>query len=170
MCTCDSGPLIYLSRIGQIELLRKLFNSIAIPTSVYREIVEEAKTLKKPGISVIENAVKEGWIKVVQLPAPEIELIKKLAENESIPLEDAEVLYLAKKRATKLVTNDKWLVKIARSLGIETIWTTTLILLAVKKKILNKNKGRDTLRKLILAGLHVRADVYDGILSTLEEL
>jgi hypothetical protein len=38
-------------------------------------------------------------------------------------------------------------VEIAKSLDIETIWTTTLILLAVKKKILNKNKGRETLKK-----------------------
>lgn len=167
---CDSGPLIYLSRIGQIRLLKKLFGSVSIPASIYRETVEEAKILKKPGVSAIENAVKEGWIEVVQLPASETESIKGLAESESIQIEDAEVLYLAKKQSTKLVTNDKWLVKIARSLGIETVWTTTLILLAVQKKILNKNEGRETLRKLILAGLHVRSDVYDGILSTLEEL
>jgi len=60
--------------------------------------------------------------------------------------------------------------KVARSLGIETVWTTTLILLAVKKKILNKNERRETMRKLVFAGLHIRSDVYDGILSALEEL
>ena len=170
MSVCDSGPLIYLSRIGQIELLRKLFGSVTISTSIYNETVEEAKILKKSGASAIENAVKDGWIEVVQLPAPEVEFIKRLAESESIQVEDAEVLYLAKKRSAKLITNDKWLVKIARSLGIDTVWTTTLILLAVKKRILNRNEGRETLRKLIQAGLYVRSDVYDGILSALEEL
>ena len=170
MSVCDSAPLIYLSRIGQIELLRKLFGSVTIPTSVYRETVEEAKNLKKPGASAVENAVRDGWIEVVQLSASEIELVKRLAESEPIQIEDAEVLFLAKKRSTKLITNDKWLVKIAESLNIETVWTTTLVLLAVKKKILNKNRGRETLRKLILEGLHVRSDIYDGILSALEEL
>ena len=169
MSVCDSGPLIYLSRIGRIELLRKLFGSTAVPASVYRETVEEAKILKKPGVSAIENAVKDGWIEVVQLTASEMELVKRLAESESIQIEDAEVLYVAKKRSTKLITNDRWLVKIARSLDIDTVWTTTLILLAVRKRILNKNEGRETLRKLILAGLHIRSDVYDGILSALEE-
>jgi predicted nucleic acid-binding protein len=159
-----------LSRIGQTELLRKLFGSIAISASVYREIVEEAKILKKTGVSAIEDAVKDGWIEVVQLSTSEMKIARRLAESESIQIEDAEVLYLAKKRGTKLITNDKWLVKIARSLGIDTIWTTTLILLAVKKRILNKNEGKETLRKLILAGLHVRSDVYDGILSALKEL
>jgi len=55
-------PLIYLSRIGQNELMRKLFGSVTIPTSVYNETVEEAKILKKPGASAIESAVKDGWI------------------------------------------------------------------------------------------------------------
>jgi len=103
-------------------------------------------------------------------PASEVELIKRLVESESIQVEDAEVLYLAKKGSARLITNDKWLVKIARSLGIDTGWTTTFILLAVKKRVLNRNEGRETLRKFILAGLYVRPDVYDGILNALEEL
>lgn len=170
MGVCDSGPLIYLSRIGQIELLSKLFGSVIIPASIYKETVEEAKILKKPGASAIESALRDGWIEVNQLSASEVELIKKLAESESIQVEDAEVLYLAKKRSTKLITNDKWLVKIARSLGTDTVWTTTLTHMAVKKRILSRNEGRETLRKLVLAGLYIRSDVYDGILSALEEI
>jgi len=68
------------------------------------------------------------------------------------------------------VTNDKWLVKIAISLGIETFWTTSLLLLAVKKRILSKDQGRKLLKKLVLSGLHLRLDVYESILSVLEEL
>lgn len=99
-----------------------------------------------------------------------MDLVKKLAENESIEVEDAEVIFLAKKHSTSLVTNDKWLVKIAVSLGIDALWTTTLILLAVKKKIISKNQGRKILRKLALSGMHLRTDVYEAILSTQEEI
>ena len=170
MVVCDSGPLIYFSRIGQVQLLRKLFGTVLIPSSVYRETVEEAKALRKPGISSIEKAIEEGWIQVVEMIPSEIDLMKKIAENESIEIEDAEVIFLAKKHSTNLVTNDKWLAKIAASLGIEIYWTTTLILLAVKKKAISKSQGREMLRKLVLSGMHLRTDVYEAILSTLEEI
>jgi len=167
---CDSGPLIYLSRIGQIQLLKKLFGSVLIPTSVYRETVQEAKALRKPGASTTEKAINDGWIRVIDISASEMDLVKKLAENESIEVGDAEVIFLAKEHSTSLVTNDKWLVKIALSLGTDAFWTTTLILSAVKKKALSKDQGRKALRKLVLSGLHLRTDVYEAILSALEEI
>jgi len=167
---CDSGSLIYLSRVGQIQLLKKLFGSVLIPTSVYRETVQEAKAMRKPGVSTIEKAINDGWMQVIDISASEMDLVKKLAENESIEVEDAEVIFLTKKHSTSLVTNDKWLVKIAISLGINSFWTTTLILLAVKKSVLSKNQGRKVLRKLVLSGLHLRTDVYEAILSALEEI
>jgi len=166
---CDSGPLIYLSRVGQLQLLRQLFGSVLIPSSVYRETVAEAKALRKPGISTIQKAIDEGWIQIIDMSTPEMDLVKKLAENESIEVEDAEVIFLAKKRSTSLVTNDKWLVKIAVSLGIDAFWTTTLILLTIKKKVINRKQGREMLGKLVLSGLHLRTDVYEAILSALQE-
>ena len=170
MVICDSGPLIYLSRVGQVQLLRKLFGSVFISASVYRETVEQAKALRKPGTSAIEKAINDGWIQIIDIRPSEMDLVKKLAENESIEAEDAEVIFLAKKHSTSLVTNDKWLVKIAVSLGINAFWTTTLILLAVKKKTISKTQGRKILRKLVLSGLHLRTDVYEAILSALEEI
>ena len=170
MVACDSGPLIHLSRVGQIQLLRRLFDYVLIPSSVYRETVLEAKALRKPGVSAIERAIDEGSIKVIDMGPSEVDLVKKLAENESIEAEDAEVIFLAQKHSTSLVTNDRWLIKIAVSLGIDALWTTTLILSAVKKKIVTKNQGRNVLRKLVLSGLHLRTDVYEAILSTLEEI
>jgi len=167
---CDSDPLIYLSRVGQVQLLRKLFGSVLIPSSVYRETVLEAKALRRPGASTIEKAINDRWIQVIDISTSEMDLVKKLAENESIEVEDAEVIFLAKKHSTSLVTNDKWLIKIAVSLEIDAFWTTTLILLAIKKKIISKAKGRKILKKLVLSGLHLRTDVYEAIMSALEEI
>ena len=73
MVVCDSGPLIYLSRVGQAQLLRKLFGSVLIPSSVYRETVGEAKALRKPGTSVIEKAIEDGWIQVIDISKSEMD-------------------------------------------------------------------------------------------------
>ncbi|MCS4542375.1 MAG: hypothetical protein HY929_08735 [Euryarchaeota archaeon] len=168
MVVCDSGPLIYLSRISRLSLLKELFDSIEIPASIYREVVEEAKALHKFGVTPIEEAIREGWIKIITID--ELEVVNKLATNESIQEEDAEILYLARKLSTKLISNDKWLIELARSFGLVSIWTTTLILLAVRKGKLSKDEGKDLLRKLVLSGLHLKSNVYGELLSTLEEM
>lgn len=132
--------------------------------------MQEAKASRKPGVSIIEKAINDGWIQVIDISPSEMDSVKKLAENESIEVEDAEVIFLAEKHSTSLVTNDKWLIKIAVSLGIDALWTTTLILLAVKKKTMSRDQGRKILRKLVLSGLHLRTDVYEAILRALEEI
>jgi len=168
MVVCDSGPLIHLSRVGRLGLLKDLFGQIEISRSVYREVVEEAKASGKPGVSAIEHAIEKGWVKVVE--TKEKAAVKKLAESERIQIGDAEVLRLAKTRSTSLVTNDGWLVKVAKGVGVQTLWTTTLILLAVKKGKIGKVAGKDLLRELVLSGLHVRPDVYAMLLQAIDEL
>jgi predicted nucleic acid-binding protein len=82
MVVCDSGPLIHVSRIGRLGLLRDLFKQVEISTSVHREVVEGAKALGKPGVSTIEHAIEEGWMRITEVE--EKGAIKKLAENERI--------------------------------------------------------------------------------------
>jgi len=168
MVVCDSGPLIHLSRLGKLGLLRDLFKQVEIPPSVYQEVVREAKALGKPGVSAIEDAIEDGWIKVVKVK--ERAAVKKLAESENVQIGDAEVIYLAKAHSTSLVANDGWLLKVARSLGVQTVWTTTLVLLAVKREITSKEGGKDLLRDLVLSGLYIRPNVYAMLLQSIEEL
>ncbi len=168
MVVCDSGPLIHLSRVGKLRLLKDLFGKVEVSSSVYREVVKEAKALGKPGISTIEGAIEEGWIKVVEVGKKD--KIKRLAEGEHIQIEDAEVLHLAKTLSTSLVTSDGWLIKIARGVGVETLWTTTLVLLAVKGGRVSKEDGKTLLRELVLSGLYIRPDVYAMLLQAIDEL
>ncbi|KXB03493.1 hypothetical protein AKJ48_03820, partial [candidate division MSBL1 archaeon SCGC-AAA261O19] len=158
MVVCDSAPLIHLSRVNELGLLKDLFGEVNIPPSIYREVVEEARELGKPWVSTIEGAIDDGWLKVTKIRGRK--KIKKLAESEKIQIEDAEVLYLAKDLATSLVTSDGWLIKIAKGIGVETLWTTTLVLLAIKEGKMSKRKGKNLLRELITSGLYVKPDVY----------
>ncbi len=54
----DSGPLIHLSRINKIEILRQFFGEIYIPSSVYHELTLTEEVL--PGCREIETY---KWIK-----------------------------------------------------------------------------------------------------------
>jgi len=57
----NASPLIALSNIGQVELLKKLFQKIIIPKAVYQEVVKEGKG--KPGAVEVKKAVNK-WIEV----------------------------------------------------------------------------------------------------------
>lgn len=57
----DSSPLIGLSSIGQLNILKSLWNNIIIPEAVYNEVVILGKD--KKGSMEVKAACKE-WIKV----------------------------------------------------------------------------------------------------------
>ncbi|HNS83322.1 MAG TPA: UPF0175 family protein [Methanolinea sp.] len=55
----NSSPLIHLSQIGRIDLLR-CFSSIMVPSAVWREVVEEGDM--RPGVKEIRKLHDEGVI------------------------------------------------------------------------------------------------------------
>ncbi len=169
MIVCDSGPLIHLARIGELQILRTLFGEVLIPFSVYEEVVVEAKRLRKTGVSTIEEAITSGWIKVLKLTPSDLREVRRLAEEESIEIADAEVVYLARKKETGMVTNDRRLVLVARALGVQPLWITSLLFLAVSRKVLKKSEAASLLRRLVRSGLHLRPEVYEATLEGIEK-
>ena len=58
----DSSPLIYLSQIRRLYLLREFFKEILIPQAVYYEVVVEG--VGRPG----SREVKESsWLRVMEI-------------------------------------------------------------------------------------------------------
>ena len=165
MVVCDSGPLIHLSRIGKIDLLKKLFGAVSITTSTHREVVEDGRALGKPGVSAVEQAIEEGWIKVAKLEPRDLERAAHLARNEPIHEGDAKAIVLALKSRTALVTNDRMVILSARTLGVECLWTTSLLLRAVAP-----SEALLMLQKLAETGLHMRLEVYEALRAAIQEL
>jgi hypothetical protein len=50
----NASPLITLARIGQLDLLRQLYNDIIIPEAVWHEVVVEGTN--QPGAEVVGSA------------------------------------------------------------------------------------------------------------------
>jgi uncharacterized protein len=80
----DSSPLIYLSRIGALHLLHRLFDSVVVPRTVWVEVVEHQP--HAPGVDVLQQA---EWIRVVETAPPEIELGLDPGETAAILLAEA---------------------------------------------------------------------------------
>ena len=99
MIVADAGPLIALARIGQIELLRRIYGEVLIPSAVLDEL---ALSSGRPGAIVLEDAVKSGWIlkQCATLKAAVAELTPFLGRGE------AEAIVLAKQEHPQFLLID----------------------------------------------------------------
>lgn len=149
----NSTPLIILCGIGQLELLKKLYEEIYIPRAVYQEV-----TAKKDSACMqIENAT--SWIHVVEiLNSDEKKMYKaKLHEGE------VEVMILAQEKMADLVVlDDNAAKKTAKYLGLTVTGTLGVLLKAKHEGLIQevkpllsemKEKGfyiSDAVEKLVL--------------------
>ncbi|MCD6570736.1 MAG: hypothetical protein J7L53_08555 [Deltaproteobacteria bacterium] len=62
---CNTGPIVALSIIDRIDILRHLFELVAVPEAVHKEILEGGAA--NAGLA---NYQKVRWIKVVALSNP----------------------------------------------------------------------------------------------------
>jgi predicted nucleic acid-binding protein len=83
---CNPGPIIALSMIDGIDILRHLFEFFAVPEAVHKEILEGGAV--NAGLT---NYRKAKWIKVMKLSSPLDPLLKT-----SLDSGEAAVIRLAR--------------------------------------------------------------------------
>jgi len=94
----DSSPLIALSRIGRLELLRDLFGRLVIPEAVWREVVDSAPG--KVGVSEIEGA---GWIE--RQTVKDLSLVNLLRRD--LGAGESEAIVLAREISADMLLMDE---------------------------------------------------------------
>jgi len=151
----NTSPIIFLYKLGYLELARSLFDDIYIPTSVYTEIGEKEDDLK----TLVEGFIKVGTFKQRKIKLTNIfhGLNRRIGMGESeaivlaIELEADYVIlddFVARKEAVRLGLNVKGTLGIIRKLmtdkHIEVIDTDDLcerlkkIRFRVKRDIFNR--------------------------------
>lgn len=152
----NSTPLIFLSKIGKLALLRRLFREIIIPVAVQREVLVEGK----PGYAVIQEALAEKWIKI-RNPQKVLQLSLGSGETEAISL--------ATERNDSLLLDDAYAIKAAKIYEVETIRTTTVLFLAANRKMITVEELVQLINKLIDEGYYIRPAEYAFLLSKIQE-
>jgi len=152
---CDSTPLILLAKIDKLDLLKKIFKTVIITEDVRDEILKE----DKPGYLTIQNAIRDKWIK-----------IKSPKDNQNLQLGKGEnsAINLAREIKDELIIDDALAITAAKELGINTTRTTTVIFMAVKKKIINKEEGIKLINNLIENGYYISNEYYSKIITKLK--
>ncbi len=151
----NATAVICLSKINRLELLKKAYSSVLIPLAVKNEVLLEGRE----GYQAINNAIKKGWLKVIE-PKKTLDLGLGTGENHAISL--------AKERKDIIILDDAVAITAAKSLNINHIRTTTVVFVALKKKIINKKQATLILNQLIEEGYYISPQYYAGLIAKLK--
>ena len=126
---CNTGPLIALSMIDRIDILRHLFELVAVPEEVHKEILDGGVT--NAGLA---NYRKVRWIKIVTLSNPVDPLLKT-----SLDSGEAAVIGLARElNADCVLFDERKARKVARTVyGLHVIGSARVLVEAKKRGLLD---------------------------------
>jgi predicted nucleic acid-binding protein len=154
----NSSPLIFLVKIGKLDLLNKLFDEVIIPKAVYEEAVLSGKPDKN---EIIKNL---SWIKVEEVK--DKRLVKFLMNF--IDYGESEVIaYAVENNIDLVILDDKDARKIARELDLKVIGTLGILIISKKKGYINEIKP--LLEKLITNNFRVSEKLLKKILEEVGE-
>jgi len=165
----DASPLIWLSKIGKITLLRKLFGEVVIPEEVYREVVERGLEEGLSDALVVKEGVDEGWIKVSKLNEKEVDLCRRLVEHASeIHLGEAQAIVLAREGDALLLMDESSGRAFAETWGLRVRGTLYVLLRALREGILGKDEAREAILELVEKGFRIDPRLLARILRKVE--
>lgn len=125
----DSGPLIALSKINYIHILKSFFGEIHIPQAVWTEVVEMGEG--RPGSEEVKQA---KWITVDKV---ENRLGVEALKHE-IGLGESEAIVLAKElKADIVLIDDKTAREIAISMELNVTGSLAVIHEAIDRKLID---------------------------------
>lgn len=151
----NSTPIILLSNINQLELLKQLYETITIPQAVYDEVTT------KPD-SACQNLKNHfDWIKVEKIRNP----IQKKMYEAKLHDGEVEVMILAQEepKADLVILDDNSAKKTAKFLELSV--TGTLGVLVKAKQLNYIEKVKPLMDALIANGFFVTQNVYSMVLE-----
>lgn len=151
----NSTPIILLSNINQLELLKQLYETITIPQAVYDEVTA------KPD-SACQNLKNHfDWIKVEKIRNP----IQKKIYEAKLHDGEVEVMILAQEepKADLVILDDNSAKKTAKFLELSV--TGTLGVLVKAKQLNYIEKVKPLMDALIANGFFVTQNVYSMVLE-----
>jgi len=152
----NSSPLIHLSMIGELTLLRYFFDEIIVPEAVYRECVIEGKNREDA-----KRIGKAKWIKVAKIKNTDLKKAFMMVLDEG----EAEAITLALEKSADLILLDEYE---ARNYTLNVTGTIGVLIRAKYRGKIATLK--DVLEKLKETGFWLNDDLYTKILKKEGEL
>ena len=149
----NSTPLIILSKIGELEILKNLYGEIIIPRAVFEEV-----TIKSDAIKNL------SWIKILEVQDKSNRKIYQAKLHDG----EVEVMMLAKEiSADLLIIDDNAAKKFAKFLGFQVTGTLGILLKSKSEKIISEVKP--ILEKMQAENFYISEEIIKLVLKTAGE-
>jgi predicted nucleic acid-binding protein len=162
----NAGPIVHLAKIGGLDLIKRIFGKVFITEEVHQEIVTRGKEIGAPDALLIEQAMKDGWIKIKKVKPPSE--LKKLAKNAGIEVAETCSIHLAHVEKLPILLDDAAARAFASDLRLEVVGSIGILLSALKAGLISKE---ETIRKLddLSRVMWLSVDVYIGAMKALRK-
>lgn len=147
----NTTPLIALSHVGQLDILKKLYGEIIIPEAVYREL-----SVKKD--SICKKAVDRAldWIQVDKIKNQMAKAMYKTQLHDG----EVEVMILAKEIAADVVIiDDANAKKHAKYLGLPVTGTLGVLIKAKQNGYIDELKP--VLQQMVENGIYISQNLVE---------
>jgi len=162
----NAGPLIHLAKIGYLSLLKDLYDEIVITDEVKVETVDRGIEKGFADAFQIQNAINDGWIKVVTLNIPDEFL--NMTRIAGLKTAEAAVIYHAYKNHGLALLDEDSARTLGRTLGISIRGTLGILLEGVEKRHLTREEALKALDRLSEI-MFLSADIYKTIRKEIEK-
>lgn len=151
---CNSTPLVHLSAMNKLEVLKELFGEIRIPEEVYQEIVLDGAG--KPGAKEVKMA---DWISAEAVQ----DRLAVQTLNSYLGLGESACIVLAKQLSADLLIFDDRLARLeSEALNLNITGTIGVLILSDKKGMLDFPTSVD---ELLATGFRLSAKDYKHIIN-----
>lgn len=130
LVVCDSTPLIYLTRLGRFDLLRRFYEGVILPPAVWQEVAVEGARL--PEGRAVRAAAQAGWLRIERPVRP-----LAISPSEAADLDPGEVeaIQLALERGALLAIDEIHGREIAMRLGLKLTGTVGILVRARREGV-----------------------------------
>lgn len=141
MIIFDASPLIYVTKLGKLEFIFKIFSEITITNAVYEEVIKKGKDQNYNEAFLLEKYIEQKRIICMDVPFLEdtLKAYLHLGEHTSI--------LLAESQGALLIVDDRKARIIAKQKNIPYYTTLGVLQILFKEKIISKNLYLKNLRK-----------------------
>lgn len=163
----NSSPLIYLGKLGLLDLLQRLFDQVLTVDTVKKEVLDVAA----PEYAILKDAFTD-WLIISEAPKSPL---KDRLDEMGLHQGEIDALLLAyhtkRKTDSVIVIDDLAARDVARTLGLRATGTVGIILSATKRGILSKEDSQTKIRFLVEeTSFHMSTALYSRVISELEKL
>jgi predicted nucleic acid-binding protein len=157
----NSTPLIFLAKIGRLNLLEKIFDAVIIPDKVFSEVVIEGKEKGYSDAFLVEKFINKGIISKKNIK------IKSL-NDMPIGKGEQEAIELAVKLGIQDILIDEAKGRrFARLYDLQPKGTLWVLTKAFEDDLLSKDELKDNITELIKCGFRIKEDILVDILKEL---